>query len=305
MSTLLRTMVAGVATLNPDDPALRAALDLSARTGAELHLLHVESTSANPGAPVSLSRTSALWGVVETVAPGVCGTGRVVCRSLTGSPEQMLREVASASYADLMVLGATRRSHLAGVVMGTTAGRVLRTSRIPILVASGALPNRPLRVLLTTDLSRHGVHAHARGLALARALGAGEEPELRTLFVQPPDLADGPLPMPAPAFDAHGALAAFLEAEVPRVPSAPRVRMGDPAYEIVREAEEWGADLVVMGTHGRRGASRMFLGSVAETVLRNAPCAALVIPPVRLYSMALDPAQIPAAGAKMETAGAG
>jgi nucleotide-binding universal stress UspA family protein len=292
MNRPLRRLVAGVATLTPEDPALRAALCISDRTGAELHLLHVESTDANAGAPLTLSRTSALQGLVESVEPGVTRTGRVLCRALTGNAERLLHDISSASFADLLVLGATRRGALAGAVLGTTATHVLRTSRTPMLVVvRGALPDRPLRVLMTTDLSHHSVHAHARGLALARSLG-GPQPEVRTLFVQPPELGDRgvPLHVASPAVDAE--LEAFLAAEVPPAPTARRVRTGDAAYEIVREAEDWQADLIVLGTHGRRGARRMFLGSVAETVLRHAPCAALVVPPVRLYSIDLSAAEI-------------
>ncbi|HEU4884450.1 MAG TPA: universal stress protein [Longimicrobium sp.] len=288
----MRRLVAGVATLTPEDPALKAALSISNRTGAELHLLHAESADANPGAPVTLSRTSALRGLVESVSPGATHTGRVHCRALTGDAERLLRDVSSASLADLLVLGTTRRGALAGAVLGTTATHLLRTARTPMLVAGGALPDRPLRVLLTTDLSHHSAHAHARGVTLARSLG-GPEPEFRTLFVQPPDLGDGALPVhPSPAVAAE--LEAFLESEVPRTPGERRVRTGDPAYEIVREAREWQADLIVVGTHGRRGARRVFLGSVAETVLRHAPCAALVVPPVRLYSIDLSNADVTA-----------
>lgn len=57
-----------------------------------------------------------------------------------------------------------------------------------------------------------------------------------------------------------------------------RVAEGDTAAEIVRHAAEHGADLVVMGTHGRRGFDRLTLGSVAEKVLRKAPCPVLTVP---------------------------
>lgn len=283
----IRRMVAGVATLQADDPALAASLALSARTGAELQLLHVEPADAGPGA---LSLTRALMGLVETVSPGALGTGRVLCRVLRAEPEQVLRSTLAGGCAELMVLGATRRGRLAGAVLGTTAGHLLRATRIPMLVVREPLPDRPLRVLLTTDLSHHAAHAHTRGLSMARALGAGREPELRSLFVHPPELGDIPLPASWPTNAAKHELAEFLSAEVPAAPVTPRVRTGDPAHEIVAEAREWGADLIVMGTHGRRGLGRMFLGSVAETVVRHAPCAALVIPPLRLYSMELDTA---------------
>lgn len=52
---------------------------------------------------------------------------------------------------------------------------------------------------------------------------------------------------------------------------------GDPATEIVRLATENDCDLIVMGTHGRSGLGRMLMGSVAEQVMRRAPCPVLTI----------------------------
>ena len=54
---------------------------------------------------------------------------------------------------------------------------------------------------------------------------------------------------------------------------------GDPGHEIVRVAEELNADLVVLGTHGLTGLKRIAIGSVAEFVVRHAPCAVLTIKP--------------------------
>jgi nucleotide-binding universal stress UspA family protein len=55
------------------------------------------------------------------------------------------------------------------------------------------------------------------------------------------------------------------------------VRTGDARDVINETASELGIDLVIMGTHGRRGLSRALLGSVAETVVRTAPCAVLTV----------------------------
>jgi nucleotide-binding universal stress UspA family protein len=54
---------------------------------------------------------------------------------------------------------------------------------------------------------------------------------------------------------------------------------GDPGHEIVRVAEERKADLIVLGTHGHTGWKHFSLGSVAELVVRHAPCAVLTIKP--------------------------
>jgi nucleotide-binding universal stress UspA family protein len=55
------------------------------------------------------------------------------------------------------------------------------------------------------------------------------------------------------------------------------VRTGDARDVINATAQELGIDLIIMGTHGRRGLSRALLGSVAETVVRSAPCAVLTV----------------------------
>jgi nucleotide-binding universal stress UspA family protein len=55
------------------------------------------------------------------------------------------------------------------------------------------------------------------------------------------------------------------------------VREGDPRSAIVDEAEEWGADLIVVGSHGRTGLKRWLLGSVAQAVVGHAPCSVEVV----------------------------
>jgi nucleotide-binding universal stress UspA family protein len=77
----------------------------------------------------------------------------------------------------------------------------------------------------------------------------------------------------------------------PKVPFAHRLTMGDPAGEIVRIAADEGAEMIVLGTHGRTGVTRLLMGSVAEVVVRRAPC------PVLVYRE--TPARL--AGAKVES----
>jgi nucleotide-binding universal stress UspA family protein len=53
---------------------------------------------------------------------------------------------------------------------------------------------------------------------------------------------------------------------------------GNPARQIALTAEQWGASLIVMGTHGRTGFAHLLLGSVAEKVVRKSPCAVIAVP---------------------------
>jgi nucleotide-binding universal stress UspA family protein len=68
-----------------------------------------------------------------------------------------------------------------------------------------------------------------------------------------------------------------LEAQSHRVRVESRVMEGDPVEMILRAAKETKSDVIVMGTHGRTALSRLLMGSVAEAVLRKAPCPVLTV----------------------------
>lgn len=67
-----------------------------------------------------------------------------------------------------------------------------------------------------------------------------------------------------------------------QVPVRAHLRLEAPAHEIAQIAADLEADLVVVGTHGRRGLARLLLGSVAEAVVRLAPCPVFVVRPKAL-----------------------
>ena len=64
---------------------------------------------------------------------------------------------------------------------------------------------------------------------------------------------------------------------------------GVPANEIIRLASERQVDLIVVGTHGRAGAWRLLKGSVAEAVIRHAPCPVLTVKAAHLGEEPTDP----------------
>lgn len=72
---------------------------------------------------------------------------------------------------------------------------------------------------------------------------------------------------------------AAMAAGITDVPVEIRVIAGEPGWALVTAAQECHADLIVMGTHGRTGLRRLLMGSVAEHVLRHAPCPVLTIRP--------------------------
>jgi nucleotide-binding universal stress UspA family protein len=72
----------------------------------------------------------------------------------------------------------------------------------------------------------------------------------------------------------------------PRVPCQRRVALGEPSAAIVQIAAEEHVDLIVIATHGWRGLKRLLMGSVAEAVVRRAPCPVITVkPPVRAAAL--------------------
>jgi nucleotide-binding universal stress UspA family protein len=142
------------------------------------------------------------------------------------------------------------------------------------------------RILVPTDFSDCALPAVRYAAELADKFSA----ELILLHVVPDAvlaLPDAVMPTPAPLADLHDlteagktGLANLIAAEKlePRHPR-PEVRIGSPPTEIIAAAKDLHADLVCIGTHGRGGLARVILGSVAEMVVRQAPCPVLTVRP--------------------------
>jgi nucleotide-binding universal stress UspA family protein len=131
-------------------------------------------------------------------------------------------------------------------------------------------------ILFPTDFSHASDAALEHAAALAKQSGA----RLLIVHVEEPPLAygGGELYYGLPEPDSERILK-MLEDVRPADASVPfthRLTMGDPASEIVRIAGEEAAQMIVLGTHGRTGMTRLLMGSVAEAIVRRAPCPVLV-----------------------------
>lgn len=137
-------------------------------------------------------------------------------------------------------------------------------------------------ILVPTDFTEFGDAAVAYAADLATKLGA----TLHLLHVVTfpafgvPELglAHANAIVQQSILEAQNALDKAAELLRDRVDLAPvRIEVGNAREAIDRVAAEIGADMIVLGTHGRRGFSRFFLGSVAESVVRTAPCPVLTV----------------------------
>lgn len=138
------------------------------------------------------------------------------------------------------------------------------------------------RILCPTDFSHFSAQALRHAVALARQFGS----RLKVVHVIPQLFPDGEslyasapwLTTPEIRRRVDEEMRVFLEPlRVARVNHEIEIREGDPWREIVAAADEMPADLVVLGTHGRGGLDRLFLGSVAEKLVRRLPCPVLSV----------------------------
>ena len=128
-------------------------------------------------------------------------------------------------------------------------------------------------ILHPTDFSEASELACERAVDLARQCGA--KLTLLHAYANPVAVEGGwALPDPRPELEDALSLVANEDQSLAVV----RVlRMGTPAESIIEYAREHNCDLIVMGTHGRTGLSHLLMGSVAERVVRFAPCPVMVV----------------------------
>jgi universal stress protein A len=133
------------------------------------------------------------------------------------------------------------------------------------------------KIVFPTDFSESGQAGLAMATSLARDTGA----TLVIVHVEEAPLAYGGGDMYYGVTEnLTEQLRTRLETVKPSDPSVPHehhLLQGDPGWEIVQLADEVGADMIVIGTHGRTGLSRMLMGSVAEAVVRRANCPVLTV----------------------------
>jgi nucleotide-binding universal stress UspA family protein len=130
-------------------------------------------------------------------------------------------------------------------------------------------------ILHPTDFSEPSQAACEKAVELARQCGA----KLTVLHVYAnPLMAEGFAYVPDPRPEFEQRLSTVANVELP-IAVERALRVGVPAEQIVEFAREHNCDLVVMGTHGRTGLSHLLVGSVAEHVVRHAPCPVMVVRP--------------------------
>lgn len=251
------------------ETALEAVLPLARAFSSEVILLTVMgSPDIPPRVYPSLLRTSEiLWSRGFSASFDL----RI------GKPEEEILAFAREKQVDLVAMATHGRSGLSRVLVGSVAEEVLRHSEMPLFVSKPRKTTRGLeRILVALDGSERAEDILGDVAPIAWRLHASVD----VVKVTPPIIAAAGLaepPIVIPPEDATPYLkeiAARLAAESVDARAVPLT--GRAATEILRHAVDSGAGLLCMTTHGRTGLTRLLVGSVAEEIIRHAPCPVLV-----------------------------
>ncbi len=271
------------------ESALPLALEISRRTGAAVHVVTVLEPVTSfayegwEGAAVEWSNQY-LEDVLDRI--GDRSGGEVTHAVLSGHTVEMLQKECEAKNADLVVMASHGRGALSRMWLGSVTDGFVRQTSLPVLIVRPDEDAEPVRsfdhtfetLLVPLDGSELSENALEHATEFGELFDSAYH--LTRVVSYPVDLASPYLPHTAQLNqkimdDAKDGAAQYLEAHAEnlrrrglRVTTSVAVH-AQAGQGILAEAEEVGADMVAMATHGRRGLSRAILGSAADKVLRG------------------------------------
>jgi nucleotide-binding universal stress UspA family protein len=265
------------------ETALRLAKEWAKHGETRVVLLHVmepdiiyiyESSSSNPFHEQASKMLEPWINLAHTLDLAV--EMELISRS-DQSVAQSIVDSAKAHHCDLILMGTHGYEGMARAMLGSVAERVSQLTKLPVLLLHQGLEVNSVtleRILVPIDGSDTAEHALHQAAQLAYDLGAQLEilhivPEVPALYT---DFGSVNYLEWQEAIDLQGEK--MVEALKIRFPSAvvcsKKAKGMSIAQEILEEASKNHSQLIVMGTHGRRGLERLMLGSVAEAVLHHA-----------------------------------
>ncbi|MEF8840971.1 MAG: universal stress protein [Haloarculaceae archaeon] len=269
-------------------------IDLAATIGTDLHVLSVVDTRDIGSDLSSNNRTERerlLEEEAERAVDSIAGlarthlSGQITTAVESGIPFQAINDYVDTHDIDLIVMGTQGRTGFERVVLGSVAERTVRTANVPVVTVT---PDADIveigdqlyeNVLLPTDGSEGAELAIEWGITLAEVYDA----TVHTVYSVDTSRFGG-VEGPAGIHDGleqtgQEALETVHErSRAADVSVAGSVASGPAARTILSYSEEHDIDLIVMGTHGRSGLRRYLIGSVTETVVRNAAVPVCCVP---------------------------
>lgn len=270
---------------------MRTAIRMANISDAELVLVHVwylPSISYAGELPFSADTVQVMIQDAERALEGAVreatslGARRVTSRFLKGVPwDQIVESLRGDTAFDLVVLGTHGRSGISRFLLGSVAEKVVRHAPCPVLTVHEHDDSAAFqRVLCPVDFSESSRRSIDLAASLVEPGGAGitllHVLELPVPYSGEPSMTDFVRDLDQHAAKLLEDWSSRLSAMV-SVPVVARTRIGSPGGQTLAVLDEQPPfDLVVVGSHGRTGIRRALLGSVAEKIVRHAPCLVLV-----------------------------
>lgn len=266
MKPIARILV-GVEFTDAGQCALNEAALLARLFGAQVVLLHTLPDVTEGGrdtAAVVSHAERLLEKLAKDLEEDEVRVARPFLVAVGETPGGALLTAIAEVQPDVTVLGAGTKTAMDRVLLGATAERVVRESPNAVwLTRPGRDHGTIQRIVVAVDASDPAREALATAAFLARTFVA----ELHTLSVLPTqEGGDQALREVLARIDLHG-----IDHHV-------ALRHGKAAVKIVEAVSELEADLLILGTAGRKGVARLLHGNTAEKVLRQVPCSLLVVP---------------------------
>ncbi|MCG8544133.1 MAG: universal stress protein [Alphaproteobacteria bacterium] len=266
--------------------ALERALQLADQHGAALEILNIVDEDLPDAAqdPVAIAAKDEIEACVARMEGPE--KEKVSIRILPGKDYRDIIDEADSAKADLLVLGIHRNESGNKPITGTTVERVIRHSSLPVLVAKDRMAGPYRKVMIAIDFSVFSRFAIRGALAVAPDADFFCVHAFRVPFE---GFQAGRETRRAVQQEHERQLTEMIESEMAAlIEAAPNaqgldermhkvVRHGDVHATLRAEADRLQPDLLVLGTHGRVGLSRMVLGSIAEDFLNQPPCDVLAV----------------------------
>ncbi len=280
------------------EAALTRAIAIGERANAWLHLVHAILPLDMSGFrhEFSSSMADGAWERMRenaetdlaVAANRARGAGLHVTETVVeDAPIDAIETTYQAKEGDMIVMGTHGYSGIKHLMLGSVTEKTLRTIHAPVFCVKGSEEKQrePIKkMIVATDFSEPAAFAASFAMDLAEDHGASVE---IVHVTQSPTTTAAPYGVPL----STEYLMAVRQAAQKRVKeleeSLTREKVSIDTYVqegwapgIINErAKAIGADLVVMGTHGHTGIKHVLLGSVAERVVRTAPCSVLTVNP--------------------------
>lgn len=215
---------------------------------------------------------------------------------LVGFPRKAVVQYATEWGADFIMVGSHGQGALSRFLLGSVAQAVLHTAPCSVEVVRRetleSSSRQGMKILLGTDGSdgssaaiksvanrRWPVGSQVKIISVVQLLVPGNELMMSSSSaIYPTSLLEEVwTEVRSSAYEAVAKARKTLETAGMKILAGEMTPEGDPRVVLLAQAQEWGADLIVLGSYGRRGMDRILMGSVSESVALHAPCSVEVI----------------------------